>query len=312
MTAKPAPNQIVDPDTGEIIVEAELLDADDNPAAANLPARVETTTIDNYTGDDRYLLKSVAVDPEWEGIDDGDWTPQGSRSRIPHIPLNRKLDGGFTLPDTGEVVDNLDLVLLARGTSRAWFPRLFDGKNPEPPDCRSFDGRTADPNSPDLQNGGDCLTCPHAKWTDNPPACKENVEALVFVLDADETGGQFARIRFGGIAVGPFRDYWERFARRVPRRFPFAYLTRVKLEAVDTDNGKFLRPTFERIRELPRRDVQPLLDERDSRKAEWAADIADDVSAMRADQAGDTGPGPFDDAPGEIVPPREGADEEAF
>lgn len=288
--------QGVDPDTGEI-VDAELLDEHGDPTSQAL-ARIENTaSIDTYDPDaDKRLLAAVPVDDEWSDIeDDGDWTPAGSRSRIPHITLNRKLDGGFTLPDTGELVQEVDVVLLARGTSRAWFPRAFDGKNPEPPDCRSFDGRTADPNSPDLQNNGDCLTCPHAQWTDDPPACKASVEALVFLLDPDNSGGQFARIRFGGIAVGPFNDYWERFARRVPRKYPFAYLTHIALEAVDTDNGKFLRPRLERVRELARRDVQPLLDERDARKAEWAADIRDDVtSGATVEQPA---AGPFDDEP---------------
>jgi hypothetical protein len=233
---------------------------------------------------DANVLSILPTDDEWSDVDPGDMTNDGV-GRIPYMGLNRKLDGGFIHPDTGEISQELEFIWLAKGKSRAQWNEAFGGKNAaSAPDCRSFDGIVPDPQSPDLKSEA-CATCPFSQWVDGePPRCKESVEAMVFL--PDPLGhGRLARIRFGGIAVAPARAYWDSFFTRLPRRPPIAYISKAVLEPVDTDNGKFLRPRFERITELARSEAQPLIAERDQRLADWKADIAEAV--VRGDVAED-------------------------
>lgn len=271
----------------EHLVDAAFAEkgTDVEPAKENLPAPL------------------IDHDDDWADVDDGDLTGDVAAGRIPLLPLNRKVDGGFADPETGEVgIRELPVVLLARIRTRAWWPEAF-GKGDAAPACRSFDGIAPDPRSPDRQNEV-CGSCPHTKWNgDDAPACHEAFEFMVF-LPAEGSFGRLARIRFSGLAVSPARAYWESFNARMPKRPPIAYLTAVKLVEKATDNGTFLVPSFERVREFSRAEVQPIIVERDRRIEEWKAAVAEDVESG----AGAREPEPFDDGqPGVVV-----GDEEPF
>lgn len=279
---------------GNPVTEAQTVDLDagairDAVENKNLPAtqpNANATQLYDPTQD------------EWADVDAGDLTGDVGGHRIPFIALNRKFGYGFDLAGNGEnYVTELQFVWLAKGRSRVWFREPF-GQGDGKPKCRSFDGRTADPNSPDLQNGGDCRTCPHAQWDGNtPPDCMESIEALVFIPDPSGFG-QLGRLRFSGMALAPARSYWDSFFTRLPKRPPIAYVSRCVLEPVDTDNGKFLVPRFERVTELGRREAQPLIDERAARTADWTADVADDaVAGVHHAESTDTefDTGPFED-----------------
>ncbi len=238
---------------------------------------------------DAAVLAVLPADDEWADVDAGDMTNDGT-GRIPYMGLNRKLDGGFIHPDTGEKTASVDFIWLAKGKSRAQWNKPFGGKDaPAAPDCRSFDGIVPDPNSPDRKSEA-CATCPLSQWDgDDPPKCKESVEAMIAL--PDELGHvRLARVRFGGIAVAPAKGYWDSFFTRLPRRPPIAYVSRATLEAAETPNGTFLRPRFERLDDIPRAAAQPLIVERDQRLADWKADIADAV--VRGDVAEDHGAAP--------------------
>lgn len=233
---------------------------------------------------DASVLALMPSDDEWADVDPGDMTNDGT-GRIPYLGLNRKLDGGFIDPDTGEVSQEVEFIWLAKGKSRAQWNKPFGGKDAAAaPDCRSFDGITSDPQSPDRKST-ECANCPFSQWVDGEaPKCKESVEAMVFLRD--ELGqGRLARIRFGGIAVAPAKAYWDSFFTRLPRRPPIAYVSQASLEPVDTDNGKFLRPRFMRVADIPRAQAEPLIAERNKRMEDWKADIADAV--VRGDVAED-------------------------
>lgn len=219
-------------------------------------------------------LIDLSDDP-WAGVSDGDLSPATARS-IPLLTLNRKSDGGFFDAETGEVTTEQDFVWLAKGTTRAWWPEPF-GKGDKAPSCRSADGVVPDPTSPDVQSPA-CATCPNARWQgDDAPACKQSIEAMVFLPDPMGFG-RLARVRFGGMAIAPAQAYWDSFSARMPRRPPLAFVSHVELEPTKTDNGTFLVPKFSRVREVSREEAQPLIDERDRRIAEWTATVAEDVA----------------------------------
>lgn len=279
------------------VPEGRLEDLIDQPApagaveivdpAANLPAS---------PAGDAGVLALLSTDDEWADVDDGD-LDRGAR-RIPYLKLNRNLDGGFTIPDTGEITRTIDFVWLLKGKSRAWFATPF-GKGDAAPACRSGDGLHADPTSPDLQNGGDCATCPLSSFDDDTrggqPRCREAVEALVFI--PDPLGyGQLARLRWNGIAVQPARRFWDSFSTRIPKRVPMAYVSRAVLEPTSTDFGEKLAPRFERVAELTRAEAQPLIVEREERRRDFLADTAADLAEGVGHDADEAGP--FDGASG--------------
>lgn len=252
----------------------------------------------------------INADDEWGDVDDGDLAPDTNASGIPFLQLNRKESGGILIEDTGEVVRELSFVWMARTKSRAWWKEAF-GKGDAAPGCRSADGQVPLDSSPDKQSDT-CTACPHSLWDgDDPPACSEAIEAMVFLPDPHGFG-RLARLRFSGLAYGPSRRYWDSFGLRMPKRPPIAYVSKLTLEPTETSNGVFLVPRFERVGELSRQQAQPIIDERDRRLAEWKTDVAEHVSTGTAsdlDAADTAGPGPFDGTPGDYQP---GADEEPF
>lgn len=266
-----------------------------------------------------HLPALLGEEERWDDVGDGDLAPEETAGVLSLIPLNKKMDGGFTDIETGELrLRELDFVLLAKSRSRGAFieekdgkiqAKAFDAKNPDGPGCRSFDGVKADPASPLLQNGGDCTSCPLAVWNgDERPLCKEAAEAMVFLPDPHGFG-RLARMRFNGIALGPFRRYWRSFNERLPKKPPIAYVTHCELVETETENGTFLAPQFSRVKEFSRAEVQPLIVERDKRLSEWQSAVATDVVEGRAaEDAADTSqrhePFPDDD---EV--PRDNAEE---
>lgn len=255
----------------EPITDVEVVEKD-----APLPAVREEADLAIPEQDAQALaaLDAFSSDDPWAKVDSGDLSPEPAR--ISHLALNRKVDGGFVDAETGEKTKELDFIWLAKGKSRAWWAEAF-GKGDAAPGCRSFDGVKADPTSPDLQNAGDCLTCPHARWANgDPPACSDAVEALVFLPDPGSVG-RLARIRWNGMSVSPARAYWGSFEERLPKRPPMSVVTHVELEEKPTDNGTFLVPRFSRMGVLPFEQAQPLIAERDRRIAEWQEQVAADV-----------------------------------
>lgn len=248
-----------------------------------LPATVEA---------DAGVLAMLNSDNDpWAGVGDGDLAP--SVRRIPYLKINRNMDGGFTVPDTGETVKDLDFIWMAKGMSRAWFKDAF-GKGESVPGCRSADGVTADPQSPDIQNGGQCVGCPMQAFEDDKrpggaPRCREGVEALVFLPDPHGFG-QLARMRWNGIAVQPAKRFWDSFFTRMPKVPPIGFVSHVTLEATDTAFGQKLAPVFHRQSELGRQEAQPLIVERDARMRDWVADTAADL-AEGVGQDDETGTG---------------------
>lgn len=244
-----------------------------------LPDVVDTTALEPAAGNVPALIDPQA--DEWADVDDGDLTGDTAAGRIPLLALNRKVDGGFSDPETGETgMRELPVVLLARIRTRAWWPEAF-GKGDAAPGCRSFDGIVSDPKSPQRQDAT-CGSCPHSKWSgDDAPACHEAFEFMAFLPDPAGFG-RLARIRFSGLAVSPARNYWESFNARMPKRPPIAYLTMITLEEKKTENGTFLVPRFERVKEFARAEVQPIIAERDRRIEEWKQAVADDVQTGAA------------------------------
>lgn len=278
----------------------------------NLPATREA---------DQQVSSIVPVDDEWADVHDGDLSP-GQR-RIPYLKINRNLDGGFEDPDTGETTKELDLIWMAKGRSRVWFKEAF-GVGAGVPACRSGDAITADPSSPDLQNHGDCTTCPRANFDEDQrgtvlndkgrevpaPRCREAIEALVFIKDP-HGAGRLARMRWGGIAVRPATTYWDSFFTRMPVVPPIGFITHVDLVPTDTDFGQKLAPSFTRVEQITRRDAQPLITARDERMKDWKADTADDIAQGVGHDDDGAKSGPFEDRSEEPFGPQD-MEEERF
>lgn len=285
--------------------EAEVVETTLLPAVSDAQVPMPT---------DHQMLANLQTDDEWSDVDAGDLEPNPVGGwRIPYLKQNRKtgeLGTGVMFPETGELVLTFDFIWLAKGRSRVWFEESY-GKGEKIPQCRSFDAQKADPASPQLQNDGDCSTCPRASWgPDNPDKdhpCRDSIEALIFLPDPHGVG-RLARIRWGGLSAKPARGYWDSFFTRLPKRPPIAFVSRVTYEEEKLDNGTFLVPRFERLAEISRAEAQPLIDERDRRLADWQADTADDVTAgVDAKE-----PEPFDPGQPGVVPSQAGTDEEPF
>lgn len=299
-----------DPDDneGDDVVDAELVE---EPAAGALEVR------------DGDAAPALVGENDWGDLESFDLAPDERTSMLTLIPMNGKLDGGFIDPATGET-DRLeyDFVWLAKSKTRSAFIKVngngeveklpYDPKNTDGPGCRSFNGRKADMNSPLLQNGGDCTTCPNAVWRNNePPLCREAVVAMAFVPDevnGEVNGGRLVSFSFHGISLAPAKAYWRSFDDRLPKVPPIGFLSHVALEPADTDNGKFLKANFTRVHELTRAEAGPLIDETRRRLTEWQKVIEEDVRTQTA--AADER-GPFDEnVEGKTVPA--GVDDDGY
>lgn len=228
-----------------------------------------------------------ATGDSWSDVADGDLSPPTAQS-IPLLALSRKIDGGFVDSDTGEKSTELDFVWLAKGSTRAYWSEPF-GKGDKAPTCSSADGITPLPHSTEVQSPA-CATCPHSRWAGvESPACKDSIEAMVFL--PDPLGyGTLARLRLGGMAIGPSQTFWDSFSARMPRRPPIAYVSHVALTPTETPNGTFLVPAYRRVKELTRAEAQPLIDERDRRIAEWQSVTASEVAAGDTRESATPGP----------------------
>ena len=242
------------------------------------------------------LVVAALADESWLDVADGH-IGGTVQPRLPRLLLNRKAgqaESGFTDELTGEHLDSIRFVWLADTMTRAWWPDPF-GKGDKAPACRSRDGITPDPASPQLQ-AATCAACPHSQWVNGEtPACNSAIEVMVYLLDQQ----RLSLARFGGMAVSRVTRYLGALNAHIPRRPPLAYVTCCELEAVDTDNGTFLVPRFSVAGEIARSEATPLIAMRDEKVAEWVEQIATEA----AEGAGrdDTAPaaaaaaGPFDD-----------------
>jgi hypothetical protein len=259
---------------GEDIVDAELVTTEP-------PSGVELELHDGHRA-------PIVADDDWSHVDDGDLSPS-TGVNIPLIQLNRKSDGGFLNEDTGEVVRELDAVLMAKVNTRAWWPEPF-GKGETAPSCRSDDNVTPNVDrSPAQQPGWEmpakgegappartCAECPNSKWDgDNPPPCTESIEFLAFV-PTDESAGKVSRLRFSGMALSKARQYWDGFKLRMPKRPPMAFITHIELKPEDTPNGTFLVPQFRRAAEIGFGEARPIIEVREQRQLEWRHAVATD------------------------------------
>lgn len=247
-----------------------------------LPA-VQTTAVEQVT--------AALSDTAWDDVEDGH-IGGTVVAKLPRTLLNRKVDGGFTDELTGNVTTDTTFVWLADTVTRAYWPEAF-GKGDKKPTCRSRDGIKPDPESPDLQSEA-CGTCEHSRWQENePPACAESIEVMAYLLDEQ----RLTLIRFGGMAVSRVRRYLGALEAHIPKRPPIAYVTRCELEAVDTDNGKFLVPRFSVAGEIPRMEATPLIELRKQRVLEWQEQLSEEVAEGRTDDS----PGPFDEAAAKVA-----------
>lgn len=271
-------------------VDAEIVPDDEpRPPAALVPMPTPTPRAGlSLVHDDPWAAEAATVAV----------APQEARTGIRRLEYNAKAGGGFVDPETGEKVMSLDFIWLDRVYTRAWWRDAF-GKGDAKPNCRSDDGIVPTEDS-DKQSPA-CATCPHAQWTDDPPSCKESINALALVLGGDseetESGyeyGNLVRIRFGGLAFTPARDYFTSFFRRQPQFPSYAFVTHVVLEEEDRPpNGKFLVPRFRRDPQpLPFADAVPLKSMLGTSKPGFQADVAADV-AEGVDQRGEDEGDPF-------------------
>lgn len=265
------------------------------PTADNLPAVADSTALAVAPTVTQVL--TALADEEWDDVEDGHLggtvTP-----RLPRTLLNRKADGGFTDELTGERRVDLTFVWLADTITRAWWPQAF-GKGDKEPACRSRDGISPDPESPDRQSES-CTTCPLGKWEareafaaddrNNPRPCTQSVEVMVYLLDEQ----RLSLIRFGGMAVSRVSRYLGALNAHVPRKPPIAYVTYCELESTDTDNGAFLVPRFSVAGEIPRREATPLIELRREKVEEWKAQVAAEVAEGKTGEEEAGSPGPLD------------------
>lgn len=276
----------------------EPVDAELVPETPNLPAVAAPTAVELQPNVAQVV--AALADAEWSDVDDGH-LGDTVQPRLPRTLLNRKADGGFTDELTGERRVDLKFVWLADTITRAWWPQAF-GKGDKEPACRSRDGISPDPESPERQSET-CASCPLGKWeakeafdTDekaNPRPCSQSVEVMVYLLDEQ----RLSLVRFGGMAVSRVSRYLGALNAHVPRKPPIAYVTSCELEGADTPNGTFLVPRFSVAGEIPRSEATPLIELRRQKVEEWKAQVAAEVAEGKTgeDEAGT--PGPFDGPP---------------
>lgn len=218
---------------------------------------------------------NALADAEWLDVEDGH-IGNTVQPRLPRLLLNRKAgqsESGFTDELTGEKFTDAQFVWLADTMTRAWWPEPF-GKGNKSPDCRSRDGVTPDPASPDVQ-AASCAACPNSQWNgEESPTCNASVEVMVYLLDQQ----RLSLVRFGGMAVSRVNRYLGALNAHIPRKPAIAYVTRVELEPVETANGTFLVPKFSVAGEIPRQQATPLIEMRREKVAEWAEQLASEVA----------------------------------
>lgn len=273
-------------------------DTDNLPAVAGSTDLVVAPTAVELQPDVARVVAAL-TDDEWADVDAGHLGGT-VQPRLPRMLLNRKADGSFVDELTGERRVDLTFVWLADTITRAWWPQAF-GKGDKAPACRSRDGISPDPESPERQSET-CATCPLGKWEAReafdaddkaPRPCNQSVEVMVYLLDEQ----RLSLVRFGGMAVSRVSRYLGALNAHVPRKPPIAYVTAVELEGVETTNGTFLVPRFSVAGEIPRAEATPLIELRREKVAEWQDQLASDLAEGKTgdDEAGSSGP--FDDAP---------------
>jgi hypothetical protein len=295
----------------EAPVEAELV-----PETPNLPAIADST--DLVVAPTVTQVLNALADDEWLDVEDGH-LGNTVQPRLPRTLLNRKVgqpNSGFVDELTGERRIDLDFVWLADTMTRAWWPDAF-GKGDKAPACRSRDGISPDPESPDRQSPT-CVECPLGKWEAreafsadekaNPRPCTSSVEVMVYLLDEQ----RLSLVRFGGMAVSRVSRYLGALNAHVPRKPPIAYVTRCELVEETTDNGSFLVPVFTPNGEIPRAQATPLIELRREKVAEWTQQIAEDLADGRTSEEEGASSGPFDGPPADANPRIHADDTEPF
>ena len=164
------------------------------------------------------------------------------------FPNSGRHGGEFWHSDREEYEGTLEVVPLYMANQRALFE---DGK--DAPSCSSLDGVAPAPGATvwkqetvKLRNMAQpvahgryaapntCADCPFSEWGEDgsPPPCKETILLLVERDDAS-----FARIRFGGLSLKPFRKMLRSKFVSKNRRVPL-FTHRLHLSATEWTSGQ--------------------------------------------------------------------------
>lgn len=253
------------------------------------------------------VAAAVAGPSVLDAFDDLDMSPEDVA--VPLLAINRKVgqdDSGIALDDGYALT--AEFVWAARTTTRVHFPARYDENPGGRPDCYSTDGAKPDAQIAEPK----AASCAGCAWSfevtggkagpDGTPGCGKNLEALVYM---ETSGGvvRVARIRFGGIAYKPARNYWESFRFARPKMRAVQYITRMTLEAVKTDNGAFLSPAFSRGRQLSDDEAVTIALDAREMLGSFQALVADDIVDSASRDVESTAPGPFDGPGLEEKPP---------
>lgn len=225
------------------------------------------------------------VDDEWAGFDDGLVGREAARLQMPRIVSDMRPGQGYTNEVTGERVDHLSFVWLARKWTRAaWIDENGEkrefGEGDPFPDCWSDNMETPHPDAPWADKPDACAVCPLSQFGPNgeAPACQSRLNVFAF----DVENGHYFRTWFSGSGIKHADAYISSLKARRPARPTFAQVTDVKLVEVrgETDRTKgriWLEPEISPGPPTTPAEVGPLLATRDQFIGQWEAAVGEDI-----------------------------------
>lgn len=182
--------------------------------------------------------------------------------------------------------DELPCVVLDGKNSRAYYASAYDPKAAKagtlnPPDCKSNDGIIGIG-----KPGGECASCPLAKWGDNgtPPACALSYDRLIF----DFHTGQLGIMSFARTKIKAVQEFQRAIRARNGGSIPmWAY--KVKITSERREN--FFVPKFEIEGVLPKADALKFLELKNEANAAFLRNNTSDsiVPGASADSIPDAG-----------------------
>lgn len=284
------PDVVVSPD--QMLDIAQQQTADDEAELENhVDAMADVATPEQSPGTAVELATSTAVavveptgalqafaENEWGDADSGLENWQHVGFSLPRIISDMRPGGGWEDEVTTQKAEALSVIFLAAMPARAYWAEEF-GKGDKAPDCRSVDMVRPDPSSPNQQSVT-CGSCPHAMWTDEPPACKERINTLVFMPDS----GELRRLTISGTSVKHFRRYVSALQARAARKPIYAQVTDVSLEQVEGDGMRWLEAHFTEGEPIsPQMAAGTLMPLQREVSAAWKSMVAEDLASAEAD-----------------------------
>ncbi len=221
---------------------------------------------------------------------------------IPRLKVGQKqslgdVEGKLFIDVTGDVVDEMDIVILSISKSRVLFPEDFSRESK--PLCKSNDLIKPELNDDPVfaPMAAECDGCPYAKWTKKktgkpkPPECSEVWNMLV--LDFDTFLPAWFSLKRK--ALKPGRKIISMLKLRgLAKKIPiWGYKFTVRVELSPGDSGDSYIPIFSGLTELKGEDKESLILIRNQLAGE-KIDFAKD---------GDVGGGGEDGSPGEEEAP---------